>query len=534
MSAHDSRFRRGFSRDDAGLPQEVGEDFVPRRQKLVAGFAVLTLLWSTWAQTAATAFTVLVATGLAALTLAWLFLPTGAYDSARSAKRNFFRLMKFPLFWIGIALWIYICIQGCVPGVSVEWLEKSWRIHRIAGTPEWLPTGVDAGFGFDPKMGMNAWRQLCIFGAPWMILCALWCGLRSRRAWKFLLWTVLLNAVLLACFGLYRSCFGIHSYLGETKYYFFSVFSYKNHAGEFFVLAMAICAGLGLRSWRASSLAGKHGGAYLILLIFGLLFLGATFATKSVGAVFLGVLWLPLIVILICASGLMTRSSWLAAGVFLAMLLCVAGTWWATAKTDVFFSRVDKKVADGELPDIERVIHPEDKTEERSELAETFSLDKGPRADLRKLSAKMFHYNTHTELFGWGAGSYRWIAPAFQLSMPEFTKINKRTGKKYLPTRTSYAHCDPWHFLVEWGAVGAGIFAAGVLWFWGFALRNFRRWRASSVAFLAGIAIFSLHACVEFVSFNPALMLCVALLAAAFKADLSREKLLAKKQTRTL
>lgn len=528
MSSELKTVRRRSRSHASGTFRVSGEDYVPRRQKCIAGAAALTLIWSTWALTAQTAFTVLVATGLAAITLACLFIPTGTPDSAESAKRNGVRLLKFPLFWVGIALGIYITIQGCFPGISVEWLEKSWRLHFVPDLPQWLPTGIDAGFGFEPKMGMNAWRQLCIFGAPWMILCALWCGLRSRRAWKFLLWIVVLNAVALACFGLYRSAFGIFSYLGETKYRFFSVFSYKNHAGEFFILAMAVCAGLGLRSWRNSVLAGKHGGAYLVLLIFGLLFLGAAFATKSVGAVFLAVIWLPLIVGLIFFSGLMTRSSWITAGVFLLMLFGVAGTWWATANTDGFFSRVDKKVADGELPDIERVIHADDTTERRSELEEFFSLEKGPRADLRKLSEKMFHYNTHTELFGWGAGSYRWVAPAFQLSMPEFTKINKRTGKKYLPTRTSYAHCDPWHFLVEWGAVGAGIFFAGTLWFWGFALWNFRRWRVSSAAFLAGIAIFCAHACVEFVSFNPALLLCVALLAAAFRSDLSRENRLKK------
>lgn len=536
MSSDNARLRLRSSRSLRTGTFGIGEEGpVPRRQKVIAGATALTLIVSTWALTATTATTVLVATGLAALTFACLFLPTGAPDSAESAKRNFFRLIKFPLFWIGILLWIYICIQGCNPSMSVEWLERTWRFDRLENVTEWLPTGVEAGFGFEPKMGMNAWRQLCIFGIPWLILCALWCGLRSRRAWKFLLWAVLLNAVVLAGFGLYRSCFGIRSYLGiGAPYQFFSVFSYKNHAGEFFVLAMAICAGLGLRSWRTAVLAGKHGGAYLILLIFGLLFLGTAFATKSVGAVFLGVLWLPLIILLICCSGLMTRSSWITAGVFFAMILCVAGTWWTTANTDVFFSRVDKKVADGELPDIERVIHAEGGIEEHDELAETFSLDKGPRADLRKLSAKMFNRNTHTMLFGWGAGSYRWVAPVFQTTMPEFTKINKRTGKKYLPTRTAYAHCDPWHFLVEWGAVGAGIFFSGIAWFWGFALWNFRRWRTSSVAFLAGIAIFSAHACVEFVSFNPALMLVVALLAAAFKADLSRENLQRKHKQSSL
>lgn len=518
---HNHRFRRTFS------TQPFENEATSRRQKWIATTTILTFLWTSWALTGTTAFTILVALGLAGLTFACLFLPMGTHDSAASAKRNFFRLLKFPLFWIGLALWIYISIQGCIPGVDVIWAEsgKSWSIQLLKDAPEFLPTGVDAGFGFEPKMGMNAWRQLCIFGSAWLLLCALWCGLRSRKLWKILLWVFVLNALLLAGFGLYRLSMGQMTYLGIKGYQFFSVFSYKNHAGEFFVLAMALCASLGLRQWRESVLAGRHGGAYLILLVFGLLFLGTVFATKSVGAVFLGVIWLPLIVVLVLCSGLMTRTSWISVGVFLLMLLGVAGTWWATANTDAFFSRVDAKIADGELPDVERVVLSEEERERSNsnELAETFSLDKGPRADRRKLAAKMYHYNTHTEIFGWGAGSFRWVAPVFQLSMDEFTRVNKRTGKKYLPVRSSYAHCDPWHFLVEWGAVGAGIFFAGVAWFWAYALWNIRRWRTSSVAYLAGIAIFSVHACVEFVSFNPLLLMCVALMAAAFKVDLSRE-----------
>lgn len=507
---------------------------ISRRQKWIATSTILTFLWTSWAVTASTAFTILVTLGLAGLTFACLFLPTGTHESAVSAKRNFFRLIKFPLFWIGIALWIYISIQGCIPGVRVLWEGKSWSLQTLTDAPKWLPTGIDAGFGFDPEMGMNAWRQLCMFGSSWLLLCALWCGLRSRKLWKILIWIFVFNAVLLAMFGLYRLSMGMTSYLGIKGYQFFSVFSYKNHAGEFFVLAMAFCAGLGLRQWRESVIAGKHGGAYLVLLIFGLLFLGTVFATKSVGAVFLGVVWLPLAVILVLSSGLLTRTSWIAIGVFVLMLLGVAGTWWATANTDVFFSRVDAKVADGELPDVERVMLAEEEREKRNELAETFSLDKGPRADRRRLAAKMYHYNSHTEVFGWGAGSFRWVAPVFQLSMDEFTRVNKRTGKKYLPTRSSYAHCDPWHFMVEWGAVGAGIFFSGVAWFWAYALWNFRRWRTSSFAYLAGLGIFSVHACVEFVSFNPLLQLCVVMLMAAFKVDLAREPRLQKSASKHL
>lgn len=506
------------------MRHDFQNDVASRRQKWITASSMLTFLWTTWALTGSTAFTILVTLGLSGLTFVCLFLPTGTPDSGSSAKRNFFRLIKFPLFWVGVALWIYITIQGGVPGIIVHWKETAWSLEFIKDAPKFLPTGIEAGFGFEPRMGMNAWRQLCIFGSAWLLFCALWCGLRSRKLWKILLWIFVLNAVVLAVFGLYRQSAGISTYLGIKGYTFFSSFSYKNHAGEFFVLAIAVCAGLGLRQWREAALAGKRGGSYLILMIFGLLFLGSAFATKSVGAVFLGVLWLPLIFGLIAFSGLMTRTSWITVGVFFFMLLGVAGTWWATVNTDHFFARVEKKISDGELPDVERVRLSEEEREKRNEFVETFSLDKGPRADRRRLAAKMYHYNTHTEIFGWGAGSFRWVAPAFQRSMDEFTRVNKRTGKKYLPVRSSYAHCDPWHFFVEWGAVGAGIFFVGVAWFWAYALWNLRRWRVSSSAFLSGILIFSVHACVDFVSFNPALIITVAILAAAFKMDLSRER----------
>lgn len=491
---------------------------IPRRQKCVASAAAATLLWATWALTASTPATLLVATALSALTFALLFVPVGGEDSAASAKLNLSRLLRFPLFWIGVLLWLYIVAQGCAPGLSVIWKETSWSLKLVPDAPQWFPTGIDAPFGFETSIGGNAWRELCHFGSAWLLLCALWCGVRSRRLWKALLWAFALNALVLAGFGLYRLAMGTGaSYLGVKGFQFFSAFSYKNHAGAFFTLAIAVCAGLGLRQWREAARECRRGGPHLILLVFGLIFLGTVFATKSVGGVFLAVCWLPLALVLVAFSGLMSRDAWIPFGVFLLMLLGVAGTWWATADTSVFFSRVDQKVAEGELPDVEGAVAREENP------FETFSLDKGSRAELRRLSAKMYRQNTHTEIFGWGAGAYRWVAPVFQLSMDEFTRVDRRTGKKRLISRTEYAHCDPWHFLVEWGAVGGGIFFAGVAWFFGWALLNVRRWRASSVALLAGTLIFCAHACVEFVSFNLALLFSVAFLAAAFRADLRRD-----------
>ena len=118
---------------------------------------------------------------------------------------------------------------------------------------------------------------------------------------------------------------------------------------------------------------------------------------------------------------------------------------------------------------------------------------------------------------GWGAGSYRWIAPSFQAQMPEF--LNKKGDLK---TRTEYAHCDPLQMLAEWGRIGAGIFAAGTLCFVVFAVRNVRRWRGQTVALLCGILFFAAHSTMDFVSYNPALLQMLAVLAVGVKWSLKR------------
>lgn len=74
--------------------------------------------------------------------------------------------------------------------------------------------------------------------------------------------------------------------------------------------------------------------------------------------------------------------------------------------------------------------------------------------------------------------------------------------------------------LAEWGAIGAGIFFAGTLWFFSFAVRNIRRWRTESVALFCGVLFFIAHSTMDFVSYNPALLLALASVVSAFRWSL--------------
>ncbi|MCD8283278.1 MAG: O-antigen ligase family protein [Opitutae bacterium] len=531
--AENSRERHILAREQAEAQAKIFGVARPvsLRQKMITAAACITIVWTTWALAGQTPFTLSVSVIFSLLTFLLLFIPNGEIGNVAGIRQKVHDIVRFPPFWLGLLLLIYMVVQAQNPAVLVDLGEKSWRLHTLPDAIPWLPTGVDAPFSVGAG-GMNAWRQICVFGSAWLLLCALWCGLHSRLMWEILLCVFLANAVILGGLGLYRISTGTTHLFDYSRLTFFSTFSYRNQGGAFFVLAISVCVALGLRYWRAAVQRGLRGGAYLLMLICGLILLGVVFATKSVASVFLGVLWLPLSLLLIIASRLLTRASFIAIGIFAALLLALAGTWWCTVDTEAFFARVDSKAKVGELPTVENTIGVElatdldaDNPDEdyENEPVERFSLDKGGRAELRRLSWKMFHQNRHMETFGWGAGSYRWIAPVFQKTMPEFLKTNRR-GETYLPYKTEYAHCDPLQMLVEWGVVGAGIFFVGVAGFVLFAIRNFRRWRVSSVALLLGLAIFCAHSCVDFLTYNPALLLCVATVASAFHADLRRDK----------
>ncbi len=504
---------------------------VTRRQQMLTAGTALTLVWTTWALSGQTPFTLSVSVIFAALTFSLLFIPNGEFRNKEEIRRNCREIQRFPLFWIGLRVFAYMIFQTLNPAIVVEFQGSIWKLRTLKENVAFpnLPTGIDAPFS-GKKISGNAWRQLCIFGSAWLLLNALWVGLHSRRMWKLLLWIFTGNALALAFLGFSKIASG-KTTLFNYKFAFFSTFSYENHAGEFFLLAIAVCVALGLDCWKKAVREGKRGGVHLPLIVCGLILFGTVFATKSVGATLLGAIWMPLSVALILSTRLISRDSWIAISVFVLMLGGLAGTWCLTTNTNVFFSKFDQKASKGELPTIENTLGVERAGTEISGVpaakkVEKFSLEKGDRADLRKLSWKMFHYSSHVEIFGWGAGSYRWVAPAFQKTMPEFTRKNKE-GKTYLPTRTEYAHCDPLQILVELGAVGFGIVTSGVLWLAFFAAKNFRRFTVQAFALFAGTLFFAAHSCVDFVSYNPALILCLAFLIAGFKAFLRapRERL---------
>lgn len=462
----------------------------------MGGLALLTIVFTLWNISGMAAWPLVWSVVLSALTFAALFVPLPGRDSGAERRENFRRLLRFPVFWLGIALFAFMLCQDLNASREILLQEKGWwKILYHPEHIEWLPNGVDAPFGLNnEKFSMNAVRQMCIFGCAWLVLCSLWCGLRSRRVRTWLLWGLSINATLLAVFCLLRWSNNMTTeYLGYKTGVrsFFGVFSYKNHAAEFFVLSFSLSVSLALTVWRRNVAQFKKSGAHVLLATLSLFLWIAALCTASFAGIIEAAAWLLILPVLIFSGGLMRRTTWIAFGFVSLLIAGLATVWFATADMDGTWKKVEVKFA----------------------LMKKEQID--DRAPLRDLTWNMFTRSETRERFGWGAGSYRWIAHTFQRQMPEF--LNKK-GK--LKSWTEYAHCDPLQMLAEWGYVGSGIFFAGVLWFVAFALRNIRRWRTSSVALLCGTTFFAAHSCMDFVTYNPALLLTMAVVVVAFRWSL--------------
>lgn len=481
-----------------GCLAEWRANLPPLRERWIGALVALTVVTTLWYVSGMAAIPLLVGTALAGTAFLAMLFPMPGAESAAEARENLRRLLRFPVFWLGVALFALMLCQHLNPSREIILQgAKWWKILYHADHVSWLPNGVLAPFGVDEnRLCMNALRQMCVFGSAWLLLCALWCGVRSRRIRTWLMWALTLNAVLLSFFCLLRWTNNVSSdFLGYKTgaASFFGVFSYKNHAAEFFVSSFALAVSLALTAWRRNSENFRKSGAHVLLAALSLFLWISALCTASFAGIAEAAAWMLAVPALMLCSGLMRRGARIAVASVGLLIVGLAGVWFATADMDATWKKAEAKFT----------------------LMKKEQID--DRAPLRELSWTMFTRSPERERFGWGAGSYRWIAPSFQRQMPEF--LNK---KGTLKTRTEYAHCDPMQMLAEWGAVGAGIFFAGVLWFFAFAAWNVRRWRVPSVALLCGIVLFIAHSLMDFVSYNPALLMTLAVLVAAFRWSLSR------------
>lgn len=423
-------------------------------------------LWSQW-------------TSLALALVAFLFAARPRlYDENNDSAgtvwvRPLRRLWRFPLFWIGLAVLLYVAVQALNPSAAYRRNASYWWLDALPHLA-WLPSGMRVPFA-----SAGPWRALLILTAPWLTLCAVWIGLMRRRSYQLLFIVLVCNGVLLAGFGfaqLLTHARAIYWCVPSSNASFIASFIYRNHAGAYLNLVVALAVGL---AWwehsRAARRFEKSSPAGVVL--FGALLLGTlVLFSLSRGAS----ITLLLFTLAIAGTYLWRQLRSPAYERNLPLLLSVAflgvvfvGIGFYSLKAGNIWARFEGLVADP-------VASAQD------------------RLQAHQATWEMLR---HRPLFGWGAGCFRYEFPRFAAQWPD---IYYSTGGRH--RFWEHAHNDLLEFPAEYGVAGCALFVAGLGWL-GWQLVRRRFWKnplALPVGLGCGLTL--LHAWADFVFQNPAVL----------------------------
>lgn len=402
------------------------------------------------------------------------------------------RLCRFPVFWLGLAVLAYVAVQALNPAWRYRANAAYWWIEPISHI-EWLPHGMDVPFA---KAG--PWRALLVLTSVWLTACSVWIGFSRRRALRLVFIVLVVNGVLLA--GL-----EIAQQLTHARRIFWSVvssnpgfaasFIYRNHAGAYLNLMVAVAAGLG---WWYSERAGRRldksspAGVFL----FGGLIIAmmVVFSLSRGSAILLGVYLLLAGTVFLWRH--FRRPSYARSHVVaIGMAVLLAG-FVGVGGSALRMERVRLRFAG---------------------IFTTMDVSAHNRAEARDAALEMF---SAAKLYGWGAGCFRYGFPAYVSRYPD---IYYKGGE--LRAFWEHAHIDLLEYPIEYGVLGMTIIAAAALWLVIKLLRRGAVWsNPLSLLVVLGCLMTVAHGGMDFVFQNPAVLITwsVLLVAAVRWIELDR------------
>ena len=417
-------------------------------------------------------------------------------------RRELFRSVPF---WAGVALFTYFAVQDFNAwGVVVD-REAFWAKQGLPGIDvgkfdirpqpylSWLPSGLNAPFSAadTSQPPMNAWRQMMVLGAPWLLFCALNAGLRRRRGYILLGWITILMACAVGAFGFLNqhSSGTILGYPVPYNTRCFGTFISRNHAGVYLYLHAALALGLTFWHIRRAGDNALRGGPHLIsaFATFSLALLAtltsSTAAALAVLALF--ALALPTVYFFGFSGSRGSRRQILivtgAAMLFAATLILVI------ADLNPMIGRFKMKVA----------TYQQVGTDDRAPLR---------RATWALISDGI---PSGRAWIGYGAGSYRWISPPYQAQQKEM----QRDGKLFY--RFNYAHNDWLEMLADWGILGLLPVLAALAWLGRRLIRAFHAGHPETYPLALALILLGLHATMDLLFWFTPLMFTAAFVASA-------------------
>jgi O-antigen ligase len=133
------------------------------------------------------------------------------------------------------------------------------------------------------------------------------------------------------------------------------------------------------------------------------------------------------------------------------------------------------------------------------------------RAPLRRATMALIADGAQSERVwvGFGAGSYRWIAPPYQAQQKEL----QRDGRLFY--RSIHAHNDWLEMLAEWGILGVIPVLAGLFWLGRRIVHAFHAGHPETVPLGLVLLLMAAHAAIDLLIWFTPLMFAAAFIAAA-------------------
>lgn len=455
------------------------------REWAVALFGGWTLAWSAWAFAGMQLWALHSLLAGAGLTFLAAVLPLPAKwngtDGTHGNWRNVKRLLGFPVFWFGLFFLVYVVIQGLNPAwVRMEDPEtKAWWVESVEPVVAWLPTGAQAAYA-----EMNAFRVAVIFLAGYLLIWGLWVGIRRRQSALAVLWLFVVSGVSMGLVGILQKFTGAEKVLwvsASSNAQFWGSFYYRNQGVAYLVLVMVAAAVLYFYHYNRSQRRGQSGGPYLLLF----LFVGMTYASIAMalsrGGILFGGIFFSLFVVGALGRWLFSsslRQSLLVSGLAGVMLL---GASFGLVRL-VDFEAIEKRFGD-----ISETIENADRDARMISTQVTWSIAK------------------EQPVYGWGAGSFRYIFPMYQRYYPTIFYQGYHQKKGWWGRKIYHqAHNDIVEFFYQFGIVGCSFLVLTLL-YWIFHLCFRAGGNAmGALMLLLGLGVACGHAFVDFIFQSPA------------------------------
>lgn len=454
-------------------------------EKFLTAVLAMWLIFLPWAFGTRDVWSQLVALGLAALAFASTCLPrplppAAGEEGAPVVRAPILRLSRAPSFWLAAALFLYAALQSLNPAWQYFELPdgSAWGIRRLVPLAG-LPTGIEAPFA-----EMNGWRQLLIWGSPFLAGAAAWAGLTRRKTVHLLLTLLVLNALLVGALGLAQRLTDTkliywHYAFREAETY--GSFVYKNHAAAYLLLALAACGGLaGWHYFHGRRTMARSTPAPVFVLIGAALLVAIFLSQSRLGTLLAAGVLLALAALVI----LRLRGHTLSMGV--ALLTIVAGAGLSLAALNSF-----------------------DTSRARARFAAMLGSPNGEVFHTRVLAGELTRRMSKDHLvFGVGAGAYRYHTPTYLRDLPHLAQRTTYYHHRPISARyqLNHAHNDHLQLLAEYGLVGgilAYLIAACAL---AALLDGPRRRHPVGSAALVGFVALLAYAAVDFPLQNPAVL----------------------------